>query len=185
MVGSHLFQGFDYVALGHLHGPQQVSKNIRYSGSLMAYSFGKEEKQEKSVTILDTTTLEQKIVPLPQLRSRMTLTGTFQELMEADDPEEIRDGYVRLEVTDSYVGMESIAAFREKYRNLLEITGKMIEREDGRITMTIEDFEQVSRDPEAVFSQYCRDILEEAPGDHRMELFREACAEVEKEMAEA
>ena len=47
-----IFDKFDYVALGHLHGPQQINEHIRYSGSPMAYSFGKEEKQEKSVDSL-------------------------------------------------------------------------------------------------------------------------------------
>lgn len=56
MVGSYVFEGFDYVALGHLHGPQKIDDHIRYSGSPMAYSFGKEEKQEKGVVIYDTDT---------------------------------------------------------------------------------------------------------------------------------
>ena len=185
MVGSGLFDGFDYVALGHLHGPQQIRENIRYSGSLMAYSFGREEQQEKSVTIVDTDTLEQKIVPIPRLRRRTTLTGTCQELMAAEYPEDIRNGYVRLEVTDSYVGLDTIAAFRERYPNLLEVSGKTIDREDGRITITIEELEQIEQDPESVFFQYCRDIMEEAPGEHLLELFREACQEVEKEESEA
>lgn len=184
MVGSHVFEGFDYVALGHLHGPQQVNEKIRYSGSPMAYSFGKEEKQEKSVTIVDTDTWEQKVIAIPQLHKRTTLTGTFTELMKADFDDAVRDGYVRLEVTDSYVGMDSIAAFREKYKNLLEITGKDFEREDAKITMTIEEFENAGSDPETIFAQYCRDILNEAPNEHLMRLFKDALKEYDREAAE-
>ncbi len=184
MIGSHVFDGFDYVALGHLHGPQQKNKKIRYSGSPMAYSFGKEEKQEKSVTIIDTESWQQKLIPISQLHKRTTLTGTFKELMEADFDEEIKNGYVRLEVTDSYVGMDSMAAFREKYKNLLEVTGKAFDRDDARITMTIEEFENADTDPETVFAQYCKDILDEAPGDHLIALFKEALEEYEKEVVE-
>jgi exonuclease SbcD len=184
-VGSYVFAGFDYVALGHLHGPQQINDHIRYSGTPMAYSFGKEEKQEKSVTIYDTGTGEQKIIPLPQLHLRKTLTGTFDELMKADLDEQILKGYVRLEVTDSYVGMDSIAAFREKYSNLLEISGKDLEQEDARITMTMEEFEQADQDPQSVFKRYCEDILEEAPGEHLMRLFNKAMENYEKEVLEA
>lgn len=184
MIGSYVFDGFDYVALGHLHGPQQINKHIRYSGSPMAYSFGKEEKQDKSVTILDTTTWEQKMISVPQLHKRTTLTGTFDELMKADYDETVKDGYVRLEVTDSYVGMESIAAFRERYKNLLEVTGKGFEREDARITMTIEELENADTDPESVFLQYCRDILKEEPGEHLGALFKEAVEEYEKGVVE-
>lgn len=184
MTGSHVFDGFDYVALGHLHGPQQINRRIRYSGSPVAFSFGKEEKQEKSVTIVDTDTWEQRRIPIPQLHRRTTLTGTFDELMSADIDDEVKDGYVRLEVTDSYVGLDSVAAFRERYRNLLEVTGKSFEREDARITMTIEEFENADTDPEAVFTQYCRDILDEAPGEHLLALFKGALDEYEKEAAE-
>ncbi len=184
MVGSQVFDGFDYVALGHLHGPQKINEKIRYSGSPMAYSFGKEEKQEKSVVIIDTDSMEQKLIAIPQLHKRTTLTGTYNELMKADFEEEILNGYVRLEVTDSYVGMESIAAFREKYQNLLEITGKGFEREEARITMTMEEFENAATDPEAVFARYCKDILEVTPDERLTGLFLEALKEFEKEAAE-
>lgn len=184
MIGSHVFKGFDYVALGHLHGSQQINKKIRYSGSPMAYSFGKEEKQEKSVTIIDTDSWEPKIIPIPQLHKRTTLTGTFEDLMKADYDDETKDGYVRLEVTDSYVGMDSMAAFREKYKNLLEVTGKGFDRDDAKITMTIEEFENADTDPESVFAQYCKDILDEAPSEHLISLFKDAIEEYEKEVVE-
>ena len=184
MIGSHVFDGFDYVALGHLHGPQQINKKIRYSGSPMAYSFGREEKQEKSVTIVDTDSWEQKIIPIPQLHRRTTLTGAFEDLMKADYDDDIKDGYVRLEVTDSYVGMDSMAAFREKYRNLLEVTGKGFDRDDAKITMTIEEFENADTDPESVFTQYCKDILDEAPSEHLISLFKDAIEAYGKEVVE-
>ena len=184
MVGSYVFDGFDYVALGHLHAPQQIGKHIRYSGTPMAYSFGKEENQEKSVTIIDTDTLEQKIIPLPQLHKRTTLKGTFDELMEAHFDEEILNGYVRLDVTDSFVGLDSMAAFREKYKNLLEVTSKGFDHDDAKITMTIEEFEEVSDDPETIFKKYCEDILKESPSDHMISLFKNAMEDYEKEANE-
>ncbi len=183
MVGSSVFEGFDYVALGHLHGPQQINEKIRYSGSPMAYSFGREENQVKSVVIFDTGSGEQKVVPIPQLHKRTTLMGTFEELKEADLEDEVRNGYVKLVVTDSYVGLNSVAMFRERYKNLLEVTGKDLEQDDGNIKMTIEDLEKADTDPEAVFMQYCMDMMGEAPGEHWLGLFREALTEYEKGIA--
>lgn len=183
MVGAGVFEGFDYVALGHLHGPQKINERIRYSGTPMAYSFGKEERQEKSVVIIDTDTWEIELVPLPQLHKRTTLTGTYDELLRADYDDEILQGYVRLEVTDSYVGNDLISRFREIYKNLLEISGKSMESGDSRITMSVEEFEQADTDPEAVFSQYCKDMLEEMPGDHWLELFRGAYRAYEEEVS--
>ena len=182
MVGSFVFDGFDYVALGHLHAPQSINERIRYSGSPMAYSFGKEESQEKSVTIFDTDSRDVKVVPLPHLHKRATLTGTFDELLNGPFDEEILKGYVKLEVTDSYVGMESLAALRERYVNLLEVTGRSFEKEDERITLTREEFENVSSDPEEIFKRYCRDIMDTEPGIRLSSLFNEALKEYEKKV---
>lgn len=184
MVGAGVFEGFDYVALGHIHGPQQINEHIRYSGTPMAYSFGKEEKQEKSVTIYDTDTAEIAIVPVPALYKRATLKGTFDELCDAKLVEEHRKAYVRLEITDRYVGLETIAALREKYENLLEVSGKGFEKEDAKITMTIDEFENASMEPAIVFDRFCKDIMAEAPGEHILELFNKAVSEYEKEAVE-
>lgn len=185
VIGTGVFEGFDYVALGHLHGPQKITDTIRYSGTPMSYSFGKEEKQEKSVVILDTETMEQKVCQIQPLLKRTTLSGTYQELLAADFDSEIVDGYIRLEVTDAYVGMEAIALLKEKYRYLLEITGKSLEQEDARITMTVEEYEQMEHQPEEIFIRYCEDILEEQPGQHLKELFAAALAAYEKEVTES
>ena len=181
MLGADVFEGFDYVALGHLHGPQNITSNIRYSGSPMAYSFGREEKQEKSVTIVDTDDMSVKIIPICGLRKRMTITGTYDELMAARFDEETLNGYVRLEVTDSYVGLDTVAAFRERYPNLLEIAGKSAEKEDAGITMTIEEFENASADPVSVFERYCEDTMEEKPGKHLEDMFIRSLRKYEKE----
>ncbi len=183
MVGAQVFEGFDYVALGHLHGPQSVGDNIRYSGSPVAYSFGREEKQTKSVVIYDTGLKKEKLIAIPQLHKRTTLTGTFDELINADFDEDTLNGYVKLEVTDSYVGMDSIAAFRERYPNLLEITGKSFDHEEAVITMTIDELESAETDPESVFVRYCRDIMQEEPDDHLQGLFYDALVKYEKEVS--
>ena len=180
MVGAGVFEGFDYVALGHLHGPQQVRENIRYSGTPMAYSFGKEESQSKSVTIIDTDKMEQRIIPVPQLRGRTTLKGTYAELMTNDYADEILEGYVRLEVTDCYVGLDTMASLRERFARLLEVTGKDLERDDGRITMTIDELEEAETDPGFIFCRYCKDILGEEPREHLMALFDKAIESFEK-----
>lgn len=181
MVSAKVFDGFDYVALGHIHGPQQISEKIRYSGTPMPYSFGKEEKQQKSVTIIDTDSFRQEIVPLPTLNARNTIRGSYEELLKADYDNKIVDGYLRLEVTDTYVGIEAMSALRERYKNLLEIAGKSLEKEDAEITMTIEEYEQVQMDPQSVFGRFCEDILEEKPSDHLMSLFDKAVSLYEKE----
>ena len=52
-VSKEVLRDFDYVALGHIHKPQEVGRNARYSGSPVKYSFS-EENQEKGVMLVDT-----------------------------------------------------------------------------------------------------------------------------------
>lgn len=184
VIAPGVFEGFDYVALGHLHGPQNVTDKIRYSGSPMAYSFGREEAQEKSVTVIDTEDMSIKVLPIPQLHKRMTLKATSDELMKADFDEDVLKGYLRLEVTDSYVGVDTMAAFRERYVNLLEVAGKSFEQEGSKITMTIEELDDTGSDPETVFARYCRDIMGEEPDEHLKELFAKAMGRYGKEADE-
>jgi exonuclease SbcD len=78
-----VFDGVDYVALGHLHRPQTLTERLRYSGSPLAYSFG-EAGQQKQVWLVDldaTGLAGVRAVPLPVPRELVVLTGTLDELL--------------------------------------------------------------------------------------------------------
>lgn len=173
-VSARTFEGFDYVALGHIHKPQQVSEKVRYSGTPMVYSFGKEEKQEKSVTIFDTETKEQTIVPIKQLHKRTTIKNTLDEIMNAEYSEDVKNGYVYVEVTDSYVGLDVFSRLKAKFENLIEAQGKSFESEDAGVRMTMEEFRELENNPIEIFKSYCRDVMDEEPDEHILDLFREA-----------
>jgi exonuclease SbcD len=94
---------FDYVALGHLHRPQQVGgSSVRYSGSLLRYSFS-EAGHGKSFLVIDVGAagseplIEQ--VEIPQPRSMSRLRGSMDELM-SDSHEAAREYFVELIVTE-------------------------------------------------------------------------------------
>lgn len=67
-VPVSLFSAFDYVALGHLHKPQKLGKNVRYSGSLLQYSF--DEFEKKQVILLHTQEKSLEIEEIPLLSGR-------------------------------------------------------------------------------------------------------------------
>lgn len=173
-VPASVFDGFDYVALGHIHKPQDVSETIRYSGTPMVYSFGKEEKQEKSVTILDTSDLSRKTVPLPLLHHWRTVSGTLEEVLRPDLDDEVRTGYVRIRVTDNFLGLEALSELKRVYPNLIDASGKTYENENSSVTMTIEDLEAVENDPLAVFRYFCKEETDIEPDDHLIALFENA-----------
>lgn len=82
-VDLQVFDGFDYVALGHLHRPQNVgSERVRYCGTPLKYSFS-EANHEKSVTLVDLKekgNLQIRTIPLSPLRDLAELKGSFAEL---------------------------------------------------------------------------------------------------------
>lgn len=180
-VPASVFEGFDYVALGHIHKPQQVNPFIRYSGSPMAYSFGKEERQEKSVTLIDTAAMTQEVVPLPLLHRWTTLTDSYEALLAGEYPEEIREGYVRLNVTDTAVGLDMLSRLRQVYPNALVVAGKTYDGEDTTITLTMEQLEQMESDPAEVFKSFCREKMGQEATDHFLQLFAQAVEEADAE----
>lgn len=180
-VPASVFEGFDYVALGHIHKPQQVNPFIRYSGSPMAYSFGKEERQEKSVTLIDTAAMTQQVVPLPLLHRWTTLTDCYEALLAGEYPEEIREGYVRLNVTDTAVGLDMLSRLRQVYPNALVVAGKTYDGEDTTITLTMEQLEQMESDPAEVFKSFCREEMGQEATDHFLQLFAQAVEEADAE----
>ena len=180
-VPASVFEGFDYVALGHIHKPQQVNPHVRYSGSPMAYSFGKEERQEKSVTLIDTASMTQQVVPLPLLHRWTTLTDCYEALLAGEYPEEIREGYVRLNVTDTAVGLDMLSRLRQVYPNALVVAGKTYDGEDTTITLTMEQLEQMESDPAEVFKSFCREEMGQEATDHFLQLFARAVEEADAE----
>lgn len=180
-VSASVFEGFDYVALGHIHKPQQVNPFIRYSGSPMAYSFGREERQEKSVTLIDTASMTQEVVPLPLLHRWTTLTDCYETLLAGEYPEEIREGYVRLNVTDTAVGLDMLSRLRQVYPNALVVAGKTYDGEDTTITLTMEQLEQMESDPAEVFKSFCREEMGQEATDHFLQLFAQAVEEADAE----
>lgn len=180
-VPASVFEGFDYVALGHIHKPQQVNPHVRYSGSPMAYSFGREECQEKSVTLIDTAAMTQEVVPLPLLHRWTTLTDCYETLLAGEYPEEIREGYVRLNVTDTAVGLDMLSRLRQVYPNALVVAGKTYDGEDTTITLTMEQLEQMESDPAEVFKSFCREEMGQEATDHFLQLFAQAVEEADAE----
>ena len=182
-VSGAVFDGFDYVALGHIHKPQDVSGKIRYSGTPMPYSFGREEKQEKSVTVIDTADFSHKIIPVSLLHKRTTLTGTFEELMAAPCSEDERKGFVKLVVKDCFVGLNMLSQLRSVYPLGVEIQGKTYDSGDATVTLTPEDLKRMESDPVEVFKQFCLDEMGEEADEHKIFLFSQAIKETEEEQA--
>lgn len=180
-ISADVFEGFDYVALGHIHKPQNITDTIRYCGTPMPFSFGKEETQEKSVTIIDTADMSHTVVPLPLLHERNTLRGSLEELLRGDVPEEVRNGFVRIELTDRFLGTETMMALRQVYPNILEGRGLTYDEGNAKATLTAEDLKRMSSDPAEIFRSFCADVIGMEPDEKQTAAFRKAFEKEEEE----
>ena len=148
----------------------------------MPYSFGREETQEKSVTIIDTADMSRRIVPLSLLHRRTTISGTFDDVMKGAVPDEIRNGYVRIELTDRFLGTETMMALRGVYPNILEGRGLTYDEGNAKATITAEDLKHMGNDPASIFRSFCRDVIGAEPDEKQVELFKEAFERGEEEV---
>jgi exonuclease SbcD len=124
-VARERFDGFDYVALGHLHRPQAVGGDaVRYAGSLLKYSTA-EAEHTKSVAIVELgasgTPPRVEEVPLPVRRDVRTVTGPLASLV-ADAPPQGRDDYVFAVVSDTGPLYDPMGALRSVYPNCIGFT---------------------------------------------------------------
>jgi exonuclease SbcD len=119
-VNPALFDGFDYVALGHLHGPQKSGVNGSYSGSPLKYSFD-EERHKKSLAIvtLENDGTQIKRIPVIPLHDIRTVTGEINEIISAAQNDPARDDYIYANLTDARPIYEPMALLREHFPNIL------------------------------------------------------------------
>lgn len=122
-VDAAVFDGFDYVALGHIHGPQNIgSERIRYCGTPLKYSFS-EVSHEKSVTVVDMDKdgdLTVRTVPLRPLHDMREIEGTYEELTYRPAYEGTNtDDYLHITLTDEEDVPDAIGKLRLIYPNLM------------------------------------------------------------------
>ena len=124
-VDASVFDDFDYVALGHIHGPQNIgSPRIRYCGTPLKYSFS-EVGQQKSVTVAELKekgTLEVAARPLTPLRDLREIRGSYLEVTAKSFYEgRNREDYLHITLTDEEDVPDGAAKLRVIYPNLMRL----------------------------------------------------------------
>lgn len=125
-VDAAVFAPFDYVALGHLHGPQDVgSPRVRYCGTPLKYSFS-EAGQQKSVTVAELEEkgeLRVRAVPLEPLRDLKEIRGGYDTLACREFYQSFdREVYLHAILTDEEDVPDAVGKLRSIYPNLLWLT---------------------------------------------------------------
>ena len=125
-IDASVLEGFDYVALGHIHGPQNVeSKRIHYCGSPLKYSLS-EIKYQKSLTVIELNkkdTINVKTINLTPLHDMTEIKGKYSELMNKEyyDGKSLTSDYVRIILTDEDDIPDAQTKLRIVYKNFMDI----------------------------------------------------------------
>ena len=124
-VDASVFDGFDYVALGHIHSPQAVGRDqVRYCGTPLKYSFS-EAGQEKSITVVELKekgNVEISAVPLHPLRDMRKIRGSYMEVTAKSFYENGNcEDYLHVTLTDEEDILDGLQKLRVIYPNIMQL----------------------------------------------------------------
>lgn len=116
--------GFDYVALGHIHKPQQIGSHPAwYAGSPLKYSFG-ETKQEKCALLVsmgEEGLKEVRTIPLRPMRQMRKIRGSLKELLAKGQEDTGKQDYIQADLSDEGELIDPIGALRNVYPHVMQI----------------------------------------------------------------
>lgn len=142
-VDISVFDGFDYVALGHLHGPQNIGSNrVRYCGTPLKYSFS-EAGHHKSVTVVELGekgSLHLQTIPLNPRHDLREIRGTFAELTDKSFYQGTAvEDYLDIILTDEEDVPEAVGQLRVIYPNLMKLSYDNTRTRTNRVIDAAED----------------------------------------------
>lgn len=155
-VNAEVFNCFDYVALGHIHGKQRIGRDeVRYCGTPLKYSFS-EKDHKKSVTIIElgkkgsVTICERELIPRHDLRE---IRGTYEELTARKNYEgTATEDYIHVVLTDEEDILDAIGKLRVIYPNLMKLSYDNKRTRSSNIIEDVRDVEKKS--PVELFEEF-------------------------------
>ncbi|SES01670.1 Exodeoxyribonuclease I subunit D [Pedococcus cremeus] len=122
MVHPRVFDGTDYVALGHLHGRQQIDETVRYSGSPVAMSFSEASHTKGSwVVDLDASGVRVEQLEAPVLRPLAVLRGDLADLLERPDHRHAETAWCQVTLTDAVRPLGAMEQLRRRFPHTLSL----------------------------------------------------------------
>ena len=173
-IEGAVFRDFDYVALGHIHSPQNVGNDrIRYCGTPLKYSFS-EAGQQKSVTVVELGekgTLEVREIQLKPLRDMRKLKGTYMAITSLSNYQDTNtEDYVQITLTDEEDIVDGMQKLRTIYPNLMRLEyDNCRTRENQKVTGT----ETVEKKSELEYFEEFFDLQNNQPMNEEQRKFSE------------
>jgi exonuclease SbcD len=183
-VASAIFDGYDYVALGHLHRPQTVgADHIVYSGSPLPYSFS--EDHEKSIRIIEVAEsrivgTEQRAIPVG--RPVHSIKGTLDQLLVDPDLEQYVDHWIAMVLTDETAVVEPMERISKRFPHTTSLRyERSTYRAHGSVAGDAESVEQ--RRPEDVTVDFLVQMRDRPLTDSEQEIVLAAVKAAVREVA--
>jgi DNA repair protein SbcD/Mre11 len=160
------FAGVDYVALGHLHGPQAVGTNGRYAGSPVPFSFS-ETGRRKSVAVVDLAGEHPvaELIPHPEWRPLARLRGELEALLSDPAHDGAEGAWVQAVLTDPVRPADAMERLRRRFPHAVSLEfepqGDGAQTASGSYSQRLRDL-----DDTALLARFVADVrAEEASGD--------------------
>lgn len=181
-ISGKIFEGFDYVALGHLHEPKKVSKDnesIRYSGSPLKYSVSeKEHKNSISIVEFNENGLNVKVEEIKPLKNIRVLKGELEELLSKEFYLNQKvDDYIHFILTDDGELYEPMAKLKSVYKNPLSLERsykRSLDEEDIELKV-----EEMNKSKSELFRDFYENVTKMELSDERFNIVNKIIEEVE------
>lgn len=123
VVPLSTFEGVDYMALGHIHGRQQLAPHVRYAGAPLHYSFGEGDKPRGSWLVdLDADGFAgAQWLDLPVPRRLVTLRGPLDELLTDPQWDDVADAWVSVEYTDALPQSDPLRRLQQRFTHCAKV----------------------------------------------------------------
>ncbi|MBU5453930.1 exonuclease SbcCD subunit D [Caproiciproducens sp. MSJ-32] len=170
-IDVKLFEKFNYTALGHLHGPQKVgNENIRYSGSLMKYSFS-EVNQKKGINIVNLDSegnIDVSFYKLIPKRDFRIIEGYLDDIINNSINDNLsKEDYIKIILKDKGEILDPMAKLRTVYPNVMELIREEKLNKQGS-ERKIADIKEKSTI--TLFKDFYRDIVGEECSSEELEI---------------
>jgi exonuclease SbcD len=176
-VPLSVFDGFGYIALGHLHEPQEFGEGrLIYSGSPLSYSFS--EQHDKSVRIIECGDREptSSTITIDVGHRVLTLKDSLDSLLSSSQYDHTQGALLRIDVTDTTPILGLIDKVRERFTNVVQVRQLDIKRPEHNVDLYRPDGER--KTPTDLINDYVTTTFEQTLNETQTSLIHNALTTV-------
>jgi exonuclease SbcD len=184
-VDPSVFRDFNYVALGHLHRPQIAgNERIRYSGSLLKYSFSElDHKKVVNLVEMDQTGgCNVESISISVRRDVRKIEGYLKDILNGPGSGESREDYLLVSLLDRVPILDVMGKLREVYPNVLHVERPYLEV-DGGTGRAPEDHRKLSE--AELFAAFFREVTGEELSEAQTEAYNRVMDDLRRQEREA